>query len=115
MISPRGCGPRRAAANRDGGDANGLEARFRRPYAEHRREEAVIGMRAPRVLVSRPRDSWHNCRAGHPRWLRCSSLKYVQYSRSSRLAIGAPRSGIYATNHAAGTPGAIAEPGVGVN
>src|SRR5712691_5725103 len=27
----------------------------------------------------------------HPRWLRCSSLKYSRYSRSSRLAIGAPR------------------------
>src|SRR5438445_798374 len=26
-----------------------------------------------------------------PRWLRCSSLKYSRYSRSSRLAIGAPR------------------------
>ena len=45
----------------------------------------------------------HILRAGHPRWLRCSSLKYAQYSHSSRLAIGAPRSGIYATNHAAGT------------
>src|SRR5262245_12743646 len=28
----------------------------------------------------------------HPRWLRCSSLKYSRYSRSSRLAIEAPRS-----------------------
>ena len=27
----------------------------------------------------------------HPRWLRCSSLKYSRYSRSSRLASGAPR------------------------
>ena len=27
----------------------------------------------------------------HPRWLRCSSLKHSRYSRSSRLAIGAPR------------------------
>jgi hypothetical protein len=27
----------------------------------------------------------------HPRWLRCSSLKYSRYSRSSRLAIGAHR------------------------
>src|SRR5438093_103949 len=27
----------------------------------------------------------------HPRWLRCSSLKYSRYSRSSRLAGGAPR------------------------
>ena len=34
-------------------------------------------------------------RAGHPGWLRCSSLKYSRYSRSSRLAIRAPRSGIW--------------------
>jgi hypothetical protein len=27
----------------------------------------------------------------HPRWPRCSSLKYSRYSRSSRLAIEAPR------------------------
>src|SRR6266849_5561976 len=27
----------------------------------------------------------------HPRWLRCSSLKYSRYSQSSRLAIEAPR------------------------
>src|SRR5687768_13439952 len=27
----------------------------------------------------------------HPRWRRCSSLKYSRYSRSSRLASGAPR------------------------
>src|SRR6266850_1180566 len=27
----------------------------------------------------------------HPRGLRCSSLKYSRYSRSSRLARGAPR------------------------
>ena len=33
---------------------------------------------------------------GHPGWLRCSSLKYAQYSHSSRLAIRAPRSGTYA-------------------
>ena len=33
-------------------------------------------------------------RAGHPGWLRCSSLKYSRYSRSSRLAIRAPRAGI---------------------
>ncbi len=32
-------------------------------------------------------------RAGHPGWLRCSSLEYVEYSRSSRLASRAPRSG----------------------
>ena len=27
----------------------------------------------------------------HPRWRRCSALKYVRYSRLSRLAIAAPR------------------------
>ena len=58
---------------------------------------------ALRTLVSRPRDSRHNCRAGHPRWRRCDSFKYAEYSRSPRLASGAPRSGIYATYHAAGT------------
>jgi hypothetical protein len=30
-------------------------------------------------------------RAGHPSWRRCSSLKYVEYSHSSRLARRAPR------------------------
>src|SRR6266513_5268652 len=44
-------------------------------------------------------DSSHNSRAGHPGWLRCSSLTYSRYARSSRLAIRAPRSGTYATNH----------------
>src|ERR1041384_460779 len=34
-------------------------------------------------------------RAGHPGWLRCSSVKYSRYSRSSRLAIRAPRSAIW--------------------
>src|SRR5712692_7496950 len=58
---------------------------------------------APGLLLSRPRDSRHNSRAGHPGWLRCSSLKYSRYSRSSRLAGRAPRSGTYATNHVAGT------------
>ena len=42
----------------------------------------------------------HNSRAGHPGWRRCSSLKYSRYSRSSRLAIRAPRSGTYAAIHA---------------
>src|SRR5204862_4867199 len=36
-------------------------------------------------------------------WLRCSSLTYSRYARSSRLAIRAPRSGTYATNHRYGT------------
>src|SRR6185436_15266828 len=30
-------------------------------------------------------------------WLRCSSLKYSRYSRSSRLAIRAPRSAIWSS------------------
>ena len=38
---------------------------------------------------------WCKCRcirrAMHPRWRRCSALKYVRYSRLSRLAIAAPR------------------------
>src|SRR4051812_40481520 len=56
-----------------------------------------------RSLVSRPRDSRNNCRAGHPRWRRCDSVKYARYFPSSRLAIGAPRSGTYTTNYAVGT------------
>src|SRR5712691_8315201 len=56
-----------------------------------------------RRLVSRNSDSSHNSRAGHPGWLRCSSLTYSRYARSSRLAIRAPRSGTYATNHCYGT------------
>src|SRR5712691_12018811 len=54
-------------------------------------------------LVSRNSDSSHDSRAGHPGWLRCSSLTYSRYARSSRLAIRAPRSGTYATNHCYGT------------
>src|SRR2546429_1455950 len=70
------------------------------------------------TLVSRNSDSSHNSRAGHPSstptrlprrgprgWLRCSSLTYSRYARSSRLAIRAPRSGTYATNHCYGTLG----------
>ena len=34
---------------------------------------------------------------GHPGWRRCSSLKYSRYSRSSRLAIRAPRSAIWSS------------------
>jgi hypothetical protein len=56
-----------------------------------------------RTLVSCNSDSSHNSRAGHPGWLRCSSLTYSRYARSSRLAIRAPRSGIYATTHCYGT------------
>ena len=50
-------------------------------------------------LVSRISDTRHNSRAAHPGCLRCSSLKYGQYSRSSRLAIRARRSATYATYH----------------
>jgi AraC-like DNA-binding protein len=58
---------------------------------------------ASRLLVSRPRDSQHKSRAGHPASLRCSSLTNSRFARFSRLAIRAPRSGTYVTNHAAGT------------
>ena len=51
-------------------------------------------------LVPWKHDASHNSRAEHPASLRCDSLTYVQYSRSSRLAIRAPRSGNYATHHA---------------
>jgi len=54
-------------------------------------------------LVSRHSGSRHNSRAGHPASLRCSSLRYSQYPRSSRLAIRAPRSGTYVTIHCDGT------------
>ena len=46
-------------------------------------------------LVPWKRDASHNSRAGHPGWRRCSSLTYSRYARSSRLAIRAPRSGIW--------------------
>ena len=58
---------------------------------------AILALRT--MLVSRPSGSRHNSRAGHPGWLRCSFLKYSRYSRSSRLASRAPRSGTYATIH----------------
>src|SRR5437773_514467 len=71
------------------------------------RGESAASHRGPRLqpefhhglLVSCNSDSSHNSRAGHPGWLRCSSLTYSRYARSSRLAIRAPRSGTYATNH----------------
>jgi hypothetical protein len=50
-------------------------------------------------LVPWNRDESHNSRAGHPDWQRCSSVRYTQYLRSSRLVSRAPRSGIYATHH----------------
>ncbi|MGH9350536.1 MAG: caspase family protein, partial [Vicinamibacterales bacterium] len=52
-----------------------------------------------RQLVSWNRDGSHNSQAGHPGSLRCDSLTYGQYSRSSRLAIRAPRSGTSTTHH----------------
>src|SRR5436190_3724425 len=54
-------------------------------------------------LVSRNSDSSHNPRAGHPGWLRCSSLTYSRYARSSRLAIRDAPPGNYVTNHCYGT------------
>src|SRR5205809_702839 len=65
----------------------------------------VVGNFSLATLVSRNSDSSHNSRAGHPGWLRCSLLTYFRYARSSRLAIRAPRSGTYATNHCYGTLG----------
>jgi hypothetical protein len=61
------------------------------------------------ILVSRPHDSRHNSRAGHPGWRRCLSLTNSRFARSSRLASRAPRSGTYATNHAVGTVAARGE------
>jgi len=49
------------------------------------------------LLVARPRWSRTTSRAGHPGWRRCSALKYSRYSRSSRLAIRAPRSAIWSS------------------
>ena len=56
-----------------------------------------------RKLVSRNSDSSHKSRTGHPASLRCSSLKYAEYSRSSRLVSRAPRSATHAANHWSGT------------
>src|SRR5438552_8313352 len=71
-----------------------------------------VHLRSSAALVSRNSDSSHNSRAGHPGWLRCSSLTYSRYARSSRLVIRAgppvrqprrgpraPRSGTQATIH----------------
>ena len=49
----------------------------------------------------------------HPRWRRCSSLKYSRYSRSSRLASGAPRPSrcdARLSPRAAGHPSELAPP-----
>ena len=55
----------------------------------------------PRLsLVPWKRDDSHNSLAGRPVWLRCSSLTYAQYARSSRLASRAPRSGTCVSHHA---------------
>src|SRR5437773_2206740 len=71
----------------------------RRIVHSMRFSDARASRRAARcsMLVSRHRGSRHNSRAGHPGWLRCSSLKYSRYSRSSRLAIRAPRSAIWSS------------------
>jgi hypothetical protein len=44
-------------------------------------------------LVACPRHVYSAFRAGHPGWLRCSTLRYSRYPRSSRLAIRGPRRG----------------------
>ena len=54
-------------------------------------------MPASAGLVACPRHLYSAFRAGHPGWLRCSSLRYSRYPRSSRLAIRAPRSEIRCT------------------
>ena len=53
-------------------------------------------MRLPRPrALSAPIPKYaHVFLAGHPASRRCSSLEYSRYSRSSRLAIRAPRSGL---------------------
>ena len=79
------------------------EWRLRCPGAAPRVTQAVDGFHAWCFwsrLVPWKRGSSPNSRAGHPGWLRGSSLTYAEYARSSRLAIRAPRSGTEATNHA---------------
>src|SRR4051812_11910588 len=56
------------------------------------------------TLAPWKRDDSHNARAGHPGWLRCFSLTYDRYARSSRLAIRAPRPGTHASHHDSGGP-----------
>ena len=57
----------RAAADAGRGRVHGPG---RHQHQRHRR------LREARTVVSRPRDSQHNSRAGHPAWRRCSSLAY---------------------------------------
>lgn len=53
--------------------------------------------RAQAALVSRVRNTWTACRAGHI-WRRCCSVTFSRYAASSRLARWSPRSGILAGN-----------------
>ncbi len=69
---------------------------FRWPCSSEVPERTILAM----TPVPWKRDASHNSRARHPASRRCSSLRYAQYPRSSRLAIRAPRSGTYATHHA---------------
>ena len=91
----RSCSSRsRTAAGFDGlkghRSVGGIRASIYNAFPEarrHRSRRVHAGVRAPQRLVSRISDARHNSRAAHPGRLRCSSLKYAQYSRSSRLAV----------------------------
>ena len=58
-------------------------------------------------LVSCNSNSRNNAQAGHSVWRRCSSVKYAQYSPSSRLASRAPRQGLYSANYCYRTLGIL--------
>ena len=58
------------------------------------------------MLVSCNSNSRNNSQAGHPVCRRCSSVKYAQYSPSSRLGRRAPRQGLYSANYCYRTLGA---------
>src|SRR6267142_354115 len=63
--------------------------------SSHQRSDPACARPAPHACDDRYSSPWRKSgcirRAMHPRWLRCSSLKYSRYSRSSRLARGALR------------------------
>ena len=74
------------AAFTDCGSATGARLRSPAPPASSRRTQGVET--ASSVPNRRSADIFP---AGHPASLRCSSLTYALYARSSRLAIRAPR------------------------
>jgi hypothetical protein len=59
-------------------------------YADRHRG-ICLGFDIDRTLAARGESPAGIRPAMHPRWLRCSSITYAQYSQSSRLASGAPR------------------------